>query len=153
MDAHDYKKHTAEYADAAHGTHHHSHFKLYMVIWGALLVGTLLTVVTGRMDLGSAGLAVALAIATTKAMLVVMYFMHMNEARGFTRLVMGITVLFIGVLLAYVLGDFAGRFRPANSMGSSWSDLPAGSVNQGLQPWAPGGAQAPQAPGQVGHSP
>lgn len=146
MDPNSYKQKVGGFADAAHGEVH-SHFKTYFIIWIALLVGTLLTYITGRMDLGRAGLVVALAIASTKAFLVITYFMHMKEARGFTRLVIGVSVWFIFVMLFYVFADLGGRFRGANPQGSAWSDLPPSPVSRGERPLEP------PVPVETGHRP
>ncbi len=91
---------------AAHAVHG---LKRYVFVWLALLAGTVLTVVTGRMDLGEANIIIALAIATTKATLVVLFFMHLYDAGGVNRLVFVVSVLFVLVLLAGVFGDLMAR--------------------------------------------
>ena len=62
-----------------------------MVIWLLLLVATITTVVTGRMDLGGANLPLAMMIATIKATLVVLFFMHLWDSEGINRLVFGVS--------------------------------------------------------------
>ncbi len=81
----------------------------YFVVWALLLVFTATTVITGRMDLGSANLPIALLIATVKATLVVLFFMHMLEAPGANRLVFVVSLLFSIVLLIGVFGDLWTR--------------------------------------------
>jgi cytochrome c oxidase subunit 4 len=81
----------------------------YFLIWGILLGFTVLTVVTGRMDLGSANLPIAVAIATIKATLVVLFFMHLSESHGANRLVFVVSILFVMVLMAGVFGDLMTR--------------------------------------------
>jgi len=81
----------------------------YVLVWLALLVGTLVTVFTGRMDLGSANLPIALIIASTKALLVVLFFMHLWESTGINRLIFSVSVVFVLVLLAGVFGDIGTR--------------------------------------------
>ena len=54
---------------------HISSVKLYVGIWLALMAGTILTVVVAGIDLGPLNPVMALAIATTKAVLVVLFFM------------------------------------------------------------------------------
>ena len=71
----------------------------YVVIWLLLLVFTVTTVVTGRMDLHGANLPVALLIATIKATLVILFFMHLWDSEGINRLVFSVSVLFVIVLL------------------------------------------------------
>ena len=81
----------------------------YALIWVILLGFTVLTVVTGRMDLGSANIFIALGIAVTKATLVVLFFMHMWDMGGVNRLVFVVSVLFAVVLILGVFGDLMVR--------------------------------------------
>jgi cytochrome c oxidase subunit 4 len=92
----------------AEGEHAHGPGR-YIVIWALLLVATLTTVITGRMDLGGANLPLALIIASVKAGLVVMFFMHLWDSEGINRLVFGVSVLFVIVLLLGVFGDLYTR--------------------------------------------
>jgi cytochrome c oxidase subunit 4 len=98
------KKHDAE---AGHG------IGRYAIVWALLLVFTGLTVVTGRINLGAANIFIALIIATTKATLVVLFFMHLWDMGGVNRLVFVVSVLFLVVLMAGVFGDLLTRYPPA----------------------------------------
>ena len=57
-----------------------SPLKSYFGVWIALLVGTYLTYAVAKLDLGPYNAAVALIIATTKALLVALFFMHLKGA-------------------------------------------------------------------------
>jgi cytochrome c oxidase subunit 4 len=81
----------------------------YAIVWAALLVFTGLTIWTGRMDLGAANIIIALVIATTKATLVVLFFMHLWDMGGVNRLVFVVSVLFLVVLILGVFGDLMVR--------------------------------------------
>jgi cytochrome c oxidase subunit 4 len=81
----------------------------YFLIWGILLGFTVLTVATGRTDLGSANLPIAMAIATIKATLVVLFFMHLSESNGVNRLVFVVSLVFVLVLMTGVFGDLLTR--------------------------------------------
>ena len=74
-----------------------------------MLCFTAITVFTGHYHLGSANLPIALLIATIKATLVVLFFMHMTEAPGANRLVFVVSLVFTIVLLAGVFGDLLTR--------------------------------------------
>jgi len=90
--------------------HHSAHGPgRYFLIWFILLAFTVLTVVTGHMDLGSANLPIALTIATIKASLVVMFFMHLSESPGANRLVFVVSILFAIVMMVGVFGDLLTR--------------------------------------------
>ncbi len=104
------KKHIEEHGDGHEGGHGAGR---YILIWAALLVFTITTVVTGRMDLGSANLPLAMVIATIKATLVVLFFMHMWEAEGILKLVFSVSLVFVAVLLLGVFGDILTRSTAA----------------------------------------
>jgi cytochrome c oxidase subunit IV len=86
-----------------HGT------KRYFIVWAILLACTLLTVWSGYKDLGSYNLPLALCIATFKATLVVLFFMHMTEAAGTNRLVFVTSFVFMMVMIFGVFGDLWTR--------------------------------------------
>lgn len=100
----------------------------YFVIWGVLLGFTALTVWTGRMDLGAANIGIALAIATVKATLVVMFFMHLSDSHGANRLVFVVSVLFLLVLMLGVFGDLLTRAEISLPSGAPSFDLPETSA-------------------------
>ncbi len=77
----------------------------------ALLALTALTVALARFDLGTGSVAVALGIATVKAALVALFFMHLKYEHRFHLVVLVGAALF-GVLFAsFVLFD-TGQYQP-----------------------------------------
>lgn len=89
---------------------HISSVKLYITIWLALMAGTILTVIAARIDLGVFNPIVALAIATTKAVLVVLFFMHVKYAHErLTKLVIVTAIFFFLILLALTMADYGTR--------------------------------------------
>jgi len=100
----------------------------YVVIWRALLVFIITTVVTGHMDLGAANLPLAMVIATVKATLVVLFFMHLWDAEGINRLVFGVAILFVMVLLLGVFGDLLTRMPEALPTGQPARTLEGGDM-------------------------
>jgi len=90
---------------------HISSVKLYVTIWLALLVGTGLTVFASTIDLGPFNAIVALAIASTKAVLVILFFMHVKYAHEkMTKLVILTAIFFFLILLALTMADYGTRF-------------------------------------------
>ena len=77
------------------------HIATYKKIAAALAVGTIVTVLASYLDVSVAiGITIALIIATTKASLVVNYFMHLGEERSQWLMVsLGLTVVFWFVLM------------------------------------------------------
>ena len=56
--------------------------RTYFVIFGLLMLGTYLTVQAAFLDLGAFNTPIALAIAITKATIVVLSFMHVKYSPG-----------------------------------------------------------------------
>jgi cytochrome c oxidase subunit 4 len=84
----------------------------YFAVWAALLVGTFITYKAAFLDLGVFNAAVALIIATTKALLVVLFFMHLKGAsEKLLKLVVISTVFFLFILLALSMADYGTRLR------------------------------------------
>jgi cytochrome c oxidase subunit 4 len=82
----------------------------YFAVWAALLVGTFLTYEVAKIDLGVFNAAVALIIATTKALLVALFFMHLKGAHEkLLKLVVIATVFFLFILLVLSMADYGTR--------------------------------------------
>jgi cytochrome c oxidase subunit IV len=110
-------------AAMAHGGAAHG-IRRYILVWVALTALTLITVVTGRLDLGAANLALALIIASAKATLVALFFMHLWDSEGVNRLVFAVSVIFVGLLALGVLGDLATRLPTALPGNQGYQDNP-----------------------------
>ena len=82
----------------------------YFAVWIALLVGTFLTYEAAKLDLGQFNAAVALIIATTKALLVALFFMHLRGAsEKLLKLVVISTIFFLFIMLILSMADFGTR--------------------------------------------
>lgn len=104
---------------------HRGHAAKYTLVWVVLVVLTIVTVLTGRMHLPQWGLVLALAIATVKGALVALYFMHLSEQHGPSRLVFITSLVFVVLLISLTVADLGTRFRLAVPAGSPFSDMPA----------------------------
>lgn len=102
--------------DAGHGEHHglgHVASKRVLLgTWGSLMVLTVVTVVASKIDLGSAGinLAVAMLIATIKASLVCIFFMHLKYDKKFHTVVFLSAVLLATLFVTFTLMD-SGQYQ------------------------------------------
>jgi cytochrome c oxidase subunit 4 len=81
----------------------------YYLIFAALMVGTAITVGVAFVDLGAMNTVVALAIACTKATLVVLFFMHVKYSTRLTWAVVAGSVFWLGIMLALTLSDYLTR--------------------------------------------
>jgi cytochrome c oxidase subunit IV len=82
---------------------------LYYTIFMALMVGTALTVWVAYIDLGPFNSIVAMAIAVTKASLVILYFMHVKYSPKLTKLVVVASVFWLAIMLIMTMGDYMTR--------------------------------------------
>jgi len=89
--------------------HHIVGPRVYVVILFALLAGTGLTVWASFIDLGVWNPVIALAIATTKAVLVVLYFMHVRYSSKLTVLTVGAGIFMFLTLISLTLADYISR--------------------------------------------
>jgi len=78
-----------------------------LAVWGALVVLTVVTVAATWIDLGRFNLLLAMAIATVKASLVLLYFMHMRYDRPFNAVVFVAALAFVGLFVGITLIDTA----------------------------------------------
>ena len=76
-----------------------------IAVWLILLFFTMLTVVTGHMNLGAANIFIALAIAITKATLVVLFFMHLFYDKLFHSVIIVVGVLAASLFVGFALMD------------------------------------------------
>jgi cytochrome c oxidase subunit IV len=83
--------------------------KVYFVICAALLVFTGVTYLAALQDLGKFKIFVALAIATVKATLVVLFFMHARHSPRRTQLVVIAGIFWLAVMLLLTLTDYVTR--------------------------------------------
>ena len=97
-------------ADAGHHDEHFSHHvRRYLIVFVALLVGTVVTVLASFIPFPSReiNIAVALVIASCKAFLVAGFFMHLISERKMIYGILGFTVFFFTGLMALTLWSFA----------------------------------------------
>ena len=83
--------------------------RIYFLVFAALMVGTALTVMAARVDLGPLNIVVALAIAGVKAALVVLYFMHMRYSHRLNWIFAGAAVLWLFLLVGVTMADVLAR--------------------------------------------
>jgi cytochrome c oxidase subunit 4 len=135
-------------------THSHSHaeghgnaVRTYSAVLGALLVLTVITVAASRVDFGSLNVIIAIGIATLKASLVALYFMHLRYDKPMNAVIFVVSLLFLGLFLAGCLTDVESRWdiQPTN--------LKVQTTPAAAAAAAPGETAAPavNAPAQAAH--
>ena len=83
--------------------------RVYYTIFAILLFCTYLTVQIAFLDLGVLNTVAALAIATFKATIVVLFFMHVRYSSGLTWVVVAASLFWLIILLAFTYSDYVTR--------------------------------------------
>lgn len=137
----------SEAASQAHGHDDHGHaddgavhahiasVKFYVGIFSALVLLTLATIGVSYIQLaGELNLVAAILIATMKASLVVMFFMHLRYETRFNILVFLCSLLFIGVFFAYTINDTGHRGEVDLENGTQVLPATGATAPGGLEP-------------------
>ena len=99
----------------SHTEHHITSIKTLSIVFGGLVFLTLLTVGTSRLDLGVMNVPVALLIAITKALLVVVIFMALRWDNKINAAIFAVGVLFVIVFISFILLDTMYRGDLSNT--------------------------------------
>lgn len=112
----------AEHGDPQSHVPHILPLSTYLKTWGALLVLTVVTVAVSYVDFGSFNLLIALVVATAKASIVALVFMHLWFDNKFHSIILGVGLMFVAIFIGITLADTqtrgmneaAGYKRPAD---------------------------------------
>ncbi|HEY6291912.1 MAG TPA: cytochrome C oxidase subunit IV family protein [Terriglobia bacterium] len=89
--------------------------RFYVAVFVALVILTAVTTTVAYVDLGPMNTVVALVIAVCKATLVVLFFMHLKDQAGLTRVVILAAILWLAVLIGATVNDvFTRHWVPSN---------------------------------------
>ena len=86
--------------------------RVLLTVFALLMVLTVLTVSATRVDLGDWNLVIAMGIATAKAGLVALYFMHLRYDHPFNALVFVAALVFLTLFISLALLDTL-EYQPA----------------------------------------
>jgi cytochrome c oxidase subunit 4 len=102
-------RHNGDADHAEHSGHHIVPIPLYLWVFAALMVLLVLTLAAAAKDLGEWNIIIAVTIAVIKAVLVVLFFMHLYWSTKLVKL-FGVAALFwLAILFALTLGDYFTR--------------------------------------------
>jgi cytochrome c oxidase subunit 4 len=82
---------------------------LYIANFSALMVLTVLTIWAGMQDFGSLNTVIALGIAIVKAVLVILFFMHVIHSSPLTKLTIFASLFFLAIMILMILSDYLTR--------------------------------------------
>ena len=84
--------------------------KVYIVIFLALMAGTVITVLAGKQDFPEPlNVVIALTIAVVKATLVILYFMHVRYSARLIWVILASALFWMGILFALTFSDYWSR--------------------------------------------
>jgi cytochrome c oxidase subunit 4 len=99
-----------------HGGHHVTPISTYVKVAGALYVLTIATVSFHQLHLGAFAAPIAFLIASIKAALVLLWFMHLKEDNKTNRVIFGAGFFFLALLFAACALDIWTRVRFVNTL-------------------------------------
>ncbi|MCJ7754281.1 MAG: cytochrome C oxidase subunit IV family protein [Thermoanaerobaculales bacterium] len=86
---------------------HIASVKLLLVVWIGLMVGTWLTVAASNVDLGALNIWIGLGIATAKATLVALFYMHLRWDKPFNAFVFVGAFFLLFLFIGFAMMDTA----------------------------------------------
>ena len=89
--------------------HSHPTPKVYLIILLVLVIGTILTWSIAQINLGIFNPVVALSIAVIKAVLVILYFMHVRYSSKLTMVTVAAGFFWLLILITLSLSDYISR--------------------------------------------
>lgn len=89
--------------------HHGPGYATFLVVWGALLALTAITVGVAEIDFGFLTKLVALTVATSKALLVVLFFMHLKYENLILKTMVFTAFLILAIFIGFTFFDTAYR--------------------------------------------
>jgi cytochrome c oxidase subunit 4 len=95
----------------------HVPMSTYNIIFIALMVLLVVTVVAAFIDLGQLNMIVAMAIASVKAALVILYFMHVKFASRLTKVFVVASFVWLAIMFSMTFFDYISRDWLSNSRG------------------------------------
>jgi cytochrome c oxidase subunit 4 len=99
----------ANVTNPEHAEHHIVSPLEYLYVYVALIIGTILTVIAAKLELGVFNPIVALGIASTKAVVVILFFMHVKYQSRLIKVTVGAGFFTFIVLVTMSLVDYMSR--------------------------------------------
>jgi cytochrome c oxidase subunit 4 len=110
----DNREHASHEGHQGHEEHHIVPIWMYLVVFGILVVGTILTVAVALVDLDhtvftGANTFVALLIAFVKMSFVVLFFMHVKYSGKMVWLCVVSSIFWLLIMFAFTMQDYVTR--------------------------------------------
>lgn len=98
-----------ENTQAPESAPHIGSFRAYGAVWAALLILLGLTIAVARLHFTSFSVAINLLIATAKASLVLIFFMHLKDEGKFLKIMLGVALFALTAIIILTFSDVLFR--------------------------------------------
>ena len=85
-------------------------YKTYLYVWCALLILLGITIAAAKLYFSKYSVLINLLIASVKALLVLLFFMHLKYEGWFLKILVFITIMVLTLVIAFTFSDV--WFRP-----------------------------------------
>jgi cytochrome c oxidase subunit 4 len=99
----------ANITNPEHADHHIVTPFQYSLVFVSLIIGTIVTVLAADVDLGVFNPVIALGIACTKAVIVILFFMHVKYQSNLIKMTVASGFFTFIVLITMTLSDYMSR--------------------------------------------
>ncbi|MGB7290792.1 MAG: cytochrome C oxidase subunit IV family protein [Thermodesulfobacteriota bacterium] len=96
----------------AHAEKHLTSYKTYVLVWLGLTILTAITIAVSYVNFGVLNIVIALAIASVKAALVALFFMHLRSEDKVTWVFVLYPLGLLALLIGLTISDIFYRVAP-----------------------------------------
>ena len=86
--------------------HHVIPVRTYLLVFAALFVLLILTVLVSLIDVGLLNIVLAMTIAVAKAVLIILYFMHVRYSSRLTWIFVAAGFVWLAILIGITMSDY-----------------------------------------------
>jgi cytochrome c oxidase subunit 4 len=90
-------------------SHHIVSLRTYTLIFAALLLLLVLTIAVYYFNLGIWSIVIGIAIAVVKALLIILFFMHVRYSSRLTKLFVAAAFIWLAILMVGTMHDYISR--------------------------------------------
>lgn len=98
-----------DHSNKTHENHSHSGYGMYLGTWLTLLVLTALTVAVAGMRLGNLSVLAAILIASVKATIVTLFFMHLKSESPTLKMMVVVCLVTLAIFIGITFTDYSFR--------------------------------------------
>lgn len=84
-------------------------YKVFVLVWLALVVLTLITVSAAQMNIGNWSVLIALIVTPLKSMLVLLYFMHLKYEADVFKYMFLVAIVVLAIVIGITFVDYSFR--------------------------------------------